>query len=103
VNPDRIGVVGGSAGGNLATFLGMGDGLDRPGDNLTVSAHADIMVLFNPVLGMGPGTCCTKHAGADYKAISPMYFVRPGLPPTLILQGESDKTVSPTMIANFAA
>lgn len=103
MNPDRIGVVGGSAGGNLATFLGMGDGLDRPGDNLTVSAHADIMVLFNPVLGMGPGTCCTKHAGADYKAISPMYFVRPGLPPTLILQGESDKTVSPTMIANFAA
>jgi IS5 family transposase len=52
---------------------------------------------------MGPETCCTKHASADYKAISSRGFVHSNLPPTLIPRRESDKTVSATMIANFAA
>jgi acetyl esterase/lipase len=103
VNPDCIGIAGASYGGNLAAFLGMGGGLDRPGNNLPVSVHANIMVLLNPVLDMTPRTFCTKHAGTDYKAVSSMYFIRPGLPPTLILQAESEKTVSPPTIANLAA
>jgi acetyl esterase/lipase len=85
VDPNRIGSAGGSADGLLAVFVGMMDSKDDVRNDRSVPDRADIMALFNPVLDMGLGTCCTKHARADFKALSPLYFVRPGLPPTLVL------------------
>ena len=102
IDPDRIAAGGGSAGGQLAAFLGMMDGKDDPNDNLSIPAIADLMVLFNPAIDLGPEGCCRNRAGEDYKSLSPRYHVRPGLPASLVMQGASDVIVSPAMIAAFA-
>jgi acetyl esterase/lipase len=54
IDPERIAAGGGSAGGHLAAFVGMVEGLDDPQDDLQVSPRADALVLFNPVFDNGP-------------------------------------------------
>jgi acetyl esterase len=103
LDPDRIGAAGGSAGGQLAAFVGMMDGKEELSDDLSVSSRANLMVLFNPVLDLGPDSCCYRHSGDDYKARSPLYHIHSGLPSSLVFQGESDTTVSPSMISAFVA
>ena len=54
IDPHRIAAGGGSAGGHLAAFVGMVDGLDDPQDDLKISPKANALVLFNPVFDNGP-------------------------------------------------
>jgi dipeptidyl aminopeptidase/acylaminoacyl peptidase len=37
------------------------------------------------------------------RQLSPTSYLRPGLPPFLLMQGDSDKTVFPPLTVNFAA
>jgi len=91
IDPERIGVGGGSAGGQLAAYLGMIAKVSEPA----------LMVLYNPVVDLGPGACCQTHAFGDYRTISPLYHVRPNLPATLIFHGAQDVLVSPVSIRAF--
>ena len=88
IDPARIVVSGGSAGGHLAAAIG------------TIAEHARLgpsaMVLYNPVTDLR-GFVDRPRFGdliaGDAVAVSPLAHVRAGAPRTIIFHGEDDKTV----------
>lgn len=100
IDPGRIAAGGGSAGGHLAATAAMASGFDDPADDLAVSAVPQALVLFNPALDVnlleGPAAF-----GGRAEEASPIYRVRPGLPPTIIFQGTEDRTVPYEAAAHF--
>ena len=111
VDPDRLGVWGGSAGGHLSLMLGLdSEGLpaspptDRPrlGPHYRASAgDADVaaVVAYYPPVDLreraGPNE---RYPALDFgtdqaAAISPVLFVTEDDPPTLLIHGDADEVV----------
>ena len=112
INPERIGVTGGSAGGHLALYLGVTGGvreLEGEGGNPTQSSKVNCVVNF-----YGPSDL-TKSYGKSVDAAevlplflggnvekerpkhitaSPLYWVTPQAPPTLCVHGTKDNYVA---------
>ncbi len=111
INPERIGVTGGSAGGHLAQFLGVTagvkdfEGADNPGFSSAVTCvvnvygpsdftksygkSVDAHVVLPMWLGGDVNTARAKHIQS-----SPLNWVTPNAAPTLILHGTEDKYVA---------
>lgn len=105
VRPDRVGVMGSSAGGHLAATAGtlFDHPLGRTGAQLdAVSARPDFLMLMYPVIAMeGPAV----HAGsrkallgaspkaADVALMSPERQVTAQTPPTLLIHTQADQAV----------
>jgi len=87
INPEKIIVAGGSAGGHIAACTSISVG-DEPGEDLTISSKGDAMVLHNPVLGEGFGEEFFKA----HPEFSPILQINKGWPPTIISCGTADKT-----------
>jgi acetyl esterase/lipase len=110
VNPDRIGVTGGSAGGHLSLLVGLagptanleGDS-GNPGQSSRVQAvvntfgptemvgcyeKSSVAWIFRLFLGGTPG-----EAPQRYKAASPVTYVGKDSPPVLTLHGDKDALV----------
>lgn len=112
INPERIGTMGGSAGGHLAQFLGVTRGVSQfegDGGNPKESSAVDCVVNF-----YGPSDF-TKSYGKSVDAAevlplflggnleqekkrhivsSPLYWVTPDASPTLCVHGTEDKYVA---------
>jgi acetyl esterase/lipase len=110
VNPDRIGAMGISAGAHLALLLGVTgpyEGFEGQGGNATQSSSVQAVISI-----MGPTDLNRRDWPAPaekmiaelvggnreqiptaYQASSPLAYVRPGLPATLILHGTADGLV----------
>ena len=101
VDPARIYAGGGSAGGHVAACTALIEGLDEPGEDLTVSSRPDKLVLFNPVIDTGPAGFGHARLGDRWREISPAHHVRAGLPPTLIFHGTADTVVDYDLVESF--
>src|SRR5579883_693698 len=105
VRPDRIGVMGGSAGGHVAAWASTAwdDPATRTGSPLDgVDARPDFAILLYPVITM---ELPYAHGGsrrallgphpsqAQVDAVSLERHVRPNTPPTFVVSTEADRSV----------
>lgn len=104
IDPQRIAAGGGSAGGHLAAFVGMVEGLDDPADDLKVSPKANALVLFNPVFDNGPDQGW-GHArvGDRYKEFSPAHNISADDPPAIVFLGTKDNLIPVPVVERFKA
>jgi len=94
IDPDRIAAAGGSAGGHLAAATAIIKDFDTPGENTSISARPNALVLFNPALDTGRiGSSRPAQFKGQGEAISPFHQIKTATVPTLIQHGTEDTTV----------
>ena len=104
IDPGRLGAGGGSAGGHLAAFVGMVEGLDDPADDLAISPKANALVLFNPVFDNGPDQGWgSARVGEQFPAYSPAHNISADDPPAIVFLGSEDKLIPVAVLGRFKA
>jgi acetyl esterase len=93
IDPDRIAAYGWSAGAHLAASAAVFDG---PPPKAPVSCAPNALVLVSPAVHLDEDGWFQRLLGsrAQSPALSPSHHIRPGLPPTIIVEGRQD-TVTP--------
>lgn len=94
IDPQKIIVSGGSAGGHLAVSTALFDKVNEESDDLAISATPTALVLLFPVIDTSKEGYGQAKIGERWQELSPAHNVRAGLPPTLIFHGTGD-TVTP--------
>jgi acetyl esterase/lipase len=106
IDPERIGVMGGSAGGHLTGLLAMtsgkpefeGDGPNREQSStvkaaIVMAATMDLVEANKTKTGEGSVAFFGATAAEKpelYAQVSPITHVRAGVPPTIFIEGEKD-------------
>ncbi len=90
VDPDKIVVLGGSAGGHLAVSTALFDSVNDQRDDLNVSAQADALILMYPVIDTSAEGYGQAKIGPRWRELSPVHHVRGSLPPMLLFHGTAD-------------
>ncbi len=102
IDPNRIGAGGGSAGGHLAAFVGMVEGLDDPQDDVKISPKANALALFNPVFDNGPDQGWGyARVGEHFKEYSPAHNISADDPPAIIFLGTKDNLIPVAVVERF--
>lgn len=102
IDPDRIAAAGGSAGGHLAAFASMVEGLDDPKDDLAVSPRGNALLLFNPVFDNGPvGGYGYDRIGERYREFSPAHNISADDPPAIVFLGTADNLIPVSTAQKF--
>jgi len=109
----KIVLMGASAGGHLAMLQGYKDSIPvKPQAIVSFFGPSDLMDMYfnpvggNPLLSLGLAQAVGKTPMQDpniYLQSSPINFVRPGSPPTILLHGGLDPLVSPSQSTSVQA
>lgn len=102
IDPDRLGVYGGSAGGHLSLMLGTVSDDGLPEDDpvrRTPSRVAAVVAYYPPVdlrqmVGPSERFPALDFAPELAESISPVLFASPDDPPTLLIHGDADRLVN---------
>lgn len=94
IDPNKMIVGGGSAGGHLAACTATIEGFNADTDPKDISAVPNALILFNPAVNIGTlvrqrASSAEDIAAAD--AITPNTFIKAGLPPSIQFFGTDDK------------
>lgn len=92
IDPQKIIVSGGSAGGHLAAATAMFDAVNEDGEDTKVSPTPSALILLFPVIDTSTEGYGNARIGERWKELSPAHNVRPGLPPTITFHGTADPT-----------
>ena len=92
IDPARVLAGGGSAGGHVAACTAVIEGCDEPGEDTSVSARPEALVLFNPALDATHSSMMEwmKERAED---ISPFHHLTSSAPPTIIHHGTNDQLI----------
>jgi acetyl esterase len=101
IDPARIGAVGASASGHLAALTAMIDGLNDPQDDLSVSAKANALLMFNGIVDTGPDGWGYDRVGERYTEFSPAENVSADDPPTFNVAGTADRAMLVDTVRRF--
>jgi acetyl esterase/lipase len=108
VDPNRLGVHGGSAGGHLSLMIATASDNGDPAAEEPFMRESDrvasVVAYFPPVdlqtwaRGLVPATPGQRFPALNFEkekaaGISPILFVTPDDPPTLLIHGDADRTV----------
>lgn len=92
IDPQRICVSGGSAGGHIAACAAVVEGLDAEGEDAKVSARPNLLVLYNPVLSLSSPQIAGRAGSAEKaRRISPNDHLTNDVPPAIMYYGAQDK------------
>jgi acetyl esterase len=91
IDPRKVIVSGGSAGGHLAASTAMFD-VNEDSDDLKISPTPNALILLFPVIDTSKDGYGNAKIGDRWKELSPAHNVRAGLPPTLTFHGTDDIT-----------
>jgi acetyl esterase len=92
IDPDKVFVSGGSAGGHLAASTALFENVNEETDDLKVSPIPNALILLFPVIDTSTEGYGHEKIGEGWKEISPAHQVRKGVPPTIIFHGTKDPT-----------
>ena len=103
VDPDRLGVCGGSAGGHLSLMLGTasddGDKVSKDKDDVDrTSDRVAAVVAYYPPVDLREWVGDKRFPALDFdpkqaESVSPLLFVTKDDPPTLLIHGDKDDLV----------
>jgi len=102
IDPEKIAVGGGSAGGHVAAASTFCPGFDAAGADTQVSTRANALLLFNPVFDNGPDGGWSHAKVKDYwQTISPAHNIGKPAPPTAVFLGTKDNLIPVSTAERF--
>jgi len=101
IDPEKVVGCGASAGAHIVAVAGSTDGLDEEGEDTTISARPDAMVLFNPVLSTGTNGYGYDRVKDYWKEISPIHNISEKTPPTVLFFGTEDQHIPVDLVKKY--
>lgn len=101
ISVDRIAVGGGSAGGYLASAVGIIEGFDDPEDDTSIPISPAALVLYNPGLQLSLKGRNHNGQAKDLKNESTLLSITDNYPPSLVLIGTEDWLTSVSKVKHF--